>query len=76
MFKTILTKVTPTWYTKGKLGTKEEQGMFVKGATVTGLGLTMVGGTFSIDIVLKIGIAIFIAFMIYATAVAKLGRKA
>ena len=49
--------------------------MFVKGATVTGLGLTMVGGTFSIDIVLKIGIAIFIAFMIYATAVAKLGRK-
>ena len=49
--------------------------MFVKGATVTGLGLMMVGGTFSIDIVLKIGIAIFIVFMIYATAVAKLGRK-
>lgn len=50
--------------------------MFVKGATVTGLGLMMAGGVFSVDIILKIGVGIFLVFMIYAAAVAKLGRKA
>ena len=42
--------------------------MIAKGGAVTGLGLTMIGGTFSVDILIEVGIGIFIAFMLYKAA--------